>query len=177
VLRTDLIQQGISEKVALCAQFLGAFATGFICTLDPSFGNFAQDESADALLLLVAYARSWRLSLAMTSILPCIAITGGIMQKFVSKYMRSVAIQMHILMSECWEPTDDRCFHLCMRASFLLDCTLVVVCLFSTLPKAAPLQKKSSRLLELLRYVNKTKLLSTSFFDMPSETPFLGLIR
>lgn len=26
----DLIQQGISEKVALSASFLGAFATGFI---------------------------------------------------------------------------------------------------------------------------------------------------
>jgi hypothetical protein len=29
----------------------------------------------------------------MTSILPCIAVTGGLMQKFVSKYMQSVMIQ------------------------------------------------------------------------------------
>ncbi|KAL9710959.1 hypothetical protein Ac2012v2_005499 [Leucoagaricus gongylophorus] len=33
-------------------------------------------------------ARSWRLALAMSSILPCIAITGAAMNKFVSKYMQ-----------------------------------------------------------------------------------------
>ena len=62
------MQQGISEKVALVVNFLGAFVCGFA----------------------LAYARSWRLALAMSSILPCIAITGGIMNKFVSSYMRSV---------------------------------------------------------------------------------------
>lgn len=46
--------------------FLAAFVTGFV----------------------LAYIRSWRLALAMSSILPCIAITGGIMNKFVSKYMQ-----------------------------------------------------------------------------------------
>lgn len=56
----------MSEKVALVVNFLGAFACGFA----------------------VAYARSWRLALAMSSILPCIAITGGIMNKFISTYMR-----------------------------------------------------------------------------------------
>lgn len=63
---THLVQQGISEKVALVVNFLAAFVAGFI----------------------IAYVRSWRLALAMSSILPCIAIAGGIMNKFVSKYMQ-----------------------------------------------------------------------------------------
>lgn len=94
--RADLIQQGISEKVALCAQFLGAFATGFICTLDPPLVALHKTLvlTPPCCPCPVAYARSWRLALAMTSILPCIAITGGIMQQFVSKYMRSVAVQL-----------------------------------------------------------------------------------
>jgi ATP-binding cassette subfamily B (MDR/TAP) protein 1 len=62
----DLVQQGTSEKVAMCCNFIAAFLTGFI----------------------LAYARSWRLALAMSSILPCIAITGAVMNKFVSKYMQ-----------------------------------------------------------------------------------------
>ncbi|OCH89914.1 P-loop containing nucleoside triphosphate hydrolase protein [Obba rivulosa] len=64
---THLVQQGISEKVALVMNFLSAFATGFI----------------------LAYVRSWRLALAMTSMLPCIAVTGGVMNKFVSGYMQA----------------------------------------------------------------------------------------
>ncbi|KAH8114710.1 multidrug resistance protein 1 [Phellopilus nigrolimitatus] len=63
---THLIQQGISEKVAITVQFLAAFVTGFV----------------------VAYVRSWRLALALSSILPCIAITGALMNKIVSKYMQ-----------------------------------------------------------------------------------------
>ncbi|KAF8158097.1 P-loop containing nucleoside triphosphate hydrolase protein [Crassisporium funariophilum] len=63
---THLVQQGISEKVALVVNFLAAFVTGFA----------------------LAYARSWRLALAMSSILPCIAITGGVMNKFISAYMQ-----------------------------------------------------------------------------------------
>ncbi|KAJ7016642.1 P-loop containing nucleoside triphosphate hydrolase protein [Mycena alexandri] len=63
---THLVQQGISEKVALVVNFLAAFATGFV----------------------VAYVQSWRLALAMSSILPCIAITGGVMNKAVSRYMQ-----------------------------------------------------------------------------------------
>lgn len=66
---SDLVQQGSSEKVAIVIQFLAAFITGFV----------------------VAYVRSWRLALALTSILPCIAITGGIMNKIVSKYMQYVS--------------------------------------------------------------------------------------
>ncbi|KAJ1303401.1 hypothetical protein OPQ81_011593 [Rhizoctonia solani] len=63
---THLVQQGISEKVPLIISYLGAFFTGFI----------------------LAYIRSWRLALAVSSILPCIAITGAIMNKFVSTYMQ-----------------------------------------------------------------------------------------
>ncbi|CAA7271334.1 unnamed protein product [Cyclocybe aegerita] len=63
---THLVQQGMSEKVALVVSFLAAFVTGFI----------------------LAYARSWRLALAMSSILPCIAIAGGVMNKFISMYMQ-----------------------------------------------------------------------------------------
>jgi ATP-binding cassette subfamily B (MDR/TAP) protein 1 len=54
--------------VALVVNFLSAFVAGFI----------------------LAYARSWRLALALSSILPCIAITGGVMNKFISSYMRYV---------------------------------------------------------------------------------------
>lgn len=60
------MQQGISEKVALVVNFLAAFVTGFV----------------------LAYIRSWRLALALSTILPCIAITGSVMNKFVSKYMQ-----------------------------------------------------------------------------------------
>lgn len=61
---THLVQRSISEKVALVVSFLGAFFCGFI----------------------LAYIRSWRLALALSSLLPVIAITGGIMNKFVSSY-------------------------------------------------------------------------------------------
>lgn len=63
---THLIQQGISEKVAIVVNFLASFAAGFI----------------------LAYIRNWRLALAMSSILPCIAITGGVMNDAVSKYIQ-----------------------------------------------------------------------------------------
>ncbi|KAL1744419.1 ste6-like protein [Schizophyllum fasciatum] len=63
---THLVQQGTSEKVALVISFLAAFVTGFV----------------------LAYVRSWRLALALSSIIPCIAVTGGVMNKFVSKYMQ-----------------------------------------------------------------------------------------
>ncbi|KIP05158.1 hypothetical protein PHLGIDRAFT_129050 [Phlebiopsis gigantea 11061_1 CR5-6] len=63
---THLVQQGISEKVALVVNFLAAFVTGFV----------------------LAYVKSWRLALALSSILPCIAITGGVMNKFISTYMQ-----------------------------------------------------------------------------------------
>ncbi|KAG1878637.1 P-loop containing nucleoside triphosphate hydrolase protein [Suillus tomentosus] len=61
---THLVQLGISEKVTLAVTFVSAFFVGFI----------------------LAFVRSWRLALALSSILPCIAIIGGVMNKFVSKY-------------------------------------------------------------------------------------------
>lgn len=63
----DLIQQGISEKVPLAAQYVSSFLTGFI----------------------VGYIRSWRLALALTSIFPCIAITVGIANTFNMKYTQA----------------------------------------------------------------------------------------
>jgi ABC-type multidrug transport system fused ATPase/permease subunit len=64
----DLVQQGISEKVALSVNFLSAFITGFA----------------------LAYARSWRLALALTSIFPCIVVAGGMLGKVVSKHHQYV---------------------------------------------------------------------------------------
>ncbi|KAI5990431.1 ABC transporter transmembrane region-domain-containing protein [Pisolithus albus] len=60
----DLVQQGISEKVALVVNFLSTFFVGFI----------------------IAYTQCWRLALAISSIFPCIGITGAIMTKFATKY-------------------------------------------------------------------------------------------
>lgn len=68
------MQQGISEKVAISLNFIAAFITGFI----------------------LAYARCWRLALALSSILPCIAIAGGVMNKFMSKYMQYVLRSLSI---------------------------------------------------------------------------------
>jgi len=70
----DLVQQGISEKVALVVNLLGAFVCGFI----------------------LAYIRSWRLALALSTMLPCIGITGAIMGKALSKYMQYVDIPLLI---------------------------------------------------------------------------------
>ncbi|KAI0953276.1 hypothetical protein AcW1_007535 [Taiwanofungus camphoratus] len=63
---THLVQQGISEKVAIVVNFFASFVTGFA----------------------LAYARSWRLALALSSMLPCIAVTGGVMNRFLSRYMQ-----------------------------------------------------------------------------------------
>lgn len=62
----DLVQQGLSEKVPLVVGFFSAFVTGFV----------------------LAFIRNWRLALAMSSILPCIAISGGVMNKFIIKYIQ-----------------------------------------------------------------------------------------
>ena len=97
----DLVQQGISEKVAMVVNFLGAFVCGFA----------------------LAYARQWRLALAMSSMLPCIAIAGGFMNKFITKYMQYAHFE----------------FHFRARA---LTRTLDFPC--SMLQQEEPLQKKSS---------------------------------
>jgi ATP-binding cassette, subfamily B (MDR/TAP), member 1 len=64
---THLVHQGISEKVPVALSFISAFLTGFA----------------------LAYARSWKLSLAISSIIPCIVITGAFMNIFMSKFKRS----------------------------------------------------------------------------------------
>jgi ABC-type multidrug transport system fused ATPase/permease subunit len=61
----------MSEKVPISVSFVAAFVTGFI----------------------IAYVQEWRLALALSSILPCIGITGAIMNKLVSKYMQCVSTQ------------------------------------------------------------------------------------
>ncbi|KIK21821.1 hypothetical protein PISMIDRAFT_533671 [Pisolithus microcarpus 441] len=61
---TDIVQQGISEKVALVVNFLSTFFVGFI----------------------LAYSQSWRLTLGTSSILPCLVVTSIIMNKFTVKY-------------------------------------------------------------------------------------------
>ncbi|KAH9985634.1 P-loop containing nucleoside triphosphate hydrolase protein [Russula compacta] len=61
---THLVHQGLSEKVPLAVSFLAAFFTGFV----------------------LAFARNWRLALALCAILPCIAISGAFMNKFVTRY-------------------------------------------------------------------------------------------
>ncbi|PSR94662.1 hypothetical protein PHLCEN_2v4394 [Hermanssonia centrifuga] len=65
-IRTDthLVQQGTSEKVALSASFVSSFFTGMI----------------------LAYIRSWRLALALSSMIPAIAIAGAFMNYFISRY-------------------------------------------------------------------------------------------
>lgn len=64
----DLVQQGISEKVPMSLQFVSSFIAGII----------------------IAYTQSWRLALAMSSILPCIMLTGGLMGKFMARYTQCV---------------------------------------------------------------------------------------
>ncbi|KAG1825478.1 P-loop containing nucleoside triphosphate hydrolase protein [Suillus subaureus] len=61
---THLVQMGISEKVAVAVTCISCFVTGFI----------------------LAYARSWRLALALSSMIVCLLIIGGVMKNFLSKY-------------------------------------------------------------------------------------------
>ncbi|KAJ6532865.1 P-loop containing nucleoside triphosphate hydrolase protein [Mycena vulgaris] len=61
---THLVQQGISEKVALSVFFIAGFISGFV----------------------LAFVRSWRMALVLSTMLPFMSIIGGLMGKFVSKY-------------------------------------------------------------------------------------------
>ncbi|KAH8078408.1 multidrug resistance protein 1 [Cristinia sonorae] len=63
---THLVQRGISEKVAIVTSFISAFLTAFI----------------------LAYIRQWRLALALTAIVPCIGVTGSVMNRFIAKFMQ-----------------------------------------------------------------------------------------
>jgi ATP-binding cassette subfamily B (MDR/TAP) protein 1 len=73
-IQTDchLVQEGISEKVALATSYIATFFTGFI----------------------LAYARSWKLSLALSAILPCIACTGAFMGILTTKYKEAALHQV-----------------------------------------------------------------------------------
>ena len=63
---SDLVQQGISEKIPMAISFLSSFFVGFI----------------------IAYTQQWKVALAISSIIPIIAITGVLLNGFVSKYMQ-----------------------------------------------------------------------------------------
>jgi len=55
---------GVSEKVGLVMHAVSGFFAGFA----------------------IAYARSWRLALALTSMLPFMIMSGALMTHFVTKY-------------------------------------------------------------------------------------------
>jgi ATP-binding cassette subfamily B (MDR/TAP) protein 1 len=59
----QMIQEGISDKVPMSCMLISTFISG----------------------LVVAYVRSWKLTLVLSAIVPCIIITGFIMNIFVSK--------------------------------------------------------------------------------------------
>jgi ATP-binding cassette subfamily B (MDR/TAP) protein 1 len=59
----DLVQQAISEKVPLAVCYTSAFVTGFV----------------------LAFARSWKLALALSSIFFWIMITGALMMGGLTK--------------------------------------------------------------------------------------------
>ncbi|GAA6016489.1 hypothetical protein JCM11491_002338 [Sporobolomyces phaffii] len=59
---SHLIQEAISDKVPMSAFFMGSFFAGFI----------------------IAIVRNWRLALVISTIIPCIGLAGGAMNKFVT---------------------------------------------------------------------------------------------
>ncbi|CAD6968823.1 unnamed protein product [Tilletia controversa] len=59
----QLIQEGISDKIPMSVMFFATFITGFV----------------------VAYFRSWKLALSMTSIIPCVMISGSVMNVFIAR--------------------------------------------------------------------------------------------
>jgi len=64
--KIDLVQQATSEKVAVVISSISSFFTGFA----------------------IAYARCWQLALAISSVIPCLVITGALMSKFASRYTK-----------------------------------------------------------------------------------------
>lgn len=70
----QLIQDGISDKVPMSAMFVATFVAGFV----------------------VAYVKSWQLSLAMSSILPCIIGAGAAMNVFITKYQQVRGRGVHV---------------------------------------------------------------------------------
>ncbi|KAJ7125819.1 P-loop containing nucleoside triphosphate hydrolase protein [Mycena crocata] len=70
-IQTDshLIQDGISEKIGHLVAFTASFLTGFI----------------------IAFVKCWQLALALSSILPFISLSAGLMNKFLAKYTNQVS--------------------------------------------------------------------------------------
>ncbi|KAF8168807.1 ste6-like protein [Mycena galopus ATCC 62051] len=66
---SHLIQDGISEKIGHLMAFTASFLTGFI----------------------IAFVKCWQLALALSSILPFISISAGLMNKFLAKYTTQVS--------------------------------------------------------------------------------------
>ncbi|KAF8990216.1 P-loop containing nucleoside triphosphate hydrolase protein [Cyathus striatus] len=63
---THLYHVAISEKVALVIRHLASFITGFA----------------------LAFAKSWRLALALSSMLPCLGLVGTLMDIYIARYMQ-----------------------------------------------------------------------------------------
>ncbi|KAI0673533.1 multidrug resistance protein 1 [Trametes maxima] len=61
---THLVQQGISEKIALATSYMSSFVAAYV----------------------LAYIRCWQLALALSSILPCVAIVTAGFGSFVAKF-------------------------------------------------------------------------------------------
>lgn len=61
-----LVQQGISEKFAFIASYSSSFVTG----------------------IAIAYSKSWRLSLALSAMLPCIILVGTAIGFFGAQYSK-----------------------------------------------------------------------------------------
>ncbi|KAJ7135203.1 P-loop containing nucleoside triphosphate hydrolase protein [Mycena crocata] len=61
---THLVQRGISEKVPLSMFFIAAFFSAFI----------------------LAFVRSWRLTLVLATMLPFMSLVGGLLMTFVTRY-------------------------------------------------------------------------------------------
>ncbi|KAJ7019971.1 ABC transporter type 1, transmembrane domain-containing protein [Mycena alexandri] len=61
---THLVQQGISEKVALSLFFVSGFISGFV----------------------IAFARSWRLAIVLMTMLPFMSLVGALLGKFMARF-------------------------------------------------------------------------------------------
>lgn len=81
-LTVDLVQQGTSEKVPLAVQFTSAFVTGFVRKPSPALRYISLTSNP------VAFIRSWRLALALSSIFPCLLLTGALMATFSTKWVK-----------------------------------------------------------------------------------------
>jgi ATP-binding cassette subfamily B (MDR/TAP) protein 1 len=85
---THLIQEGISDKIAISVFFIAIFIAGFVIAVSVlssprETGPTADDGLPPDKLQII---RNWRLALVCSTIIPCIAVAGGVMNSFISKY-------------------------------------------------------------------------------------------